>query len=160
MDQSINTKSGVTLIELVLYMGIFTILVTGVLYSALYMQKILEYNAVEYKSQEQLYRQLGLLQEHMSSATQVEIGNSSLRIYNRFGYVEQVVQEKTLHMKYVYVGKSDIDIIPYPYLRLEKFSFTSEIGHETLFGNSVLSVEIERLDPKGKIKILREWLVK
>ncbi len=161
MAQSINNKKrGVTLIELVVYMGIFMILVSGVLYSALYMQKILEYNAIEYKTQEQIYRQLGLLQQHVNSATRVEMGSGSLRIYNRFGYVEQVLQEKILHMKYVYAGKPDIDIIPYPYIRLEKFTFTKETGHETLFGNSILSVEIVRSDLKGRLKKIREWLVK
>ena len=162
MAQSIkytNKKRGVSLMELILYMGIFVMLVIGVLYSALYMQKVLEYNAVEYKAQEQTYRQLGLLQQHMNSAGKIEVGSSSLKIFSRYGYMEQFLQDKTLHMRYVYPQKPILEIIPYPYLRLEKFSFVLETGHETLLGNSMLKVEMERLDSRGKPKTLQERII-
>lgn len=157
-NQNKNQKRGVTLIELVLYMGLFVILATGVLYSAVYLQSVLQYNTLEYTADEQVYRQLGLLQQYMSNSTKVEVSSSSLQIHGKYGYVEQYTSNNFLHMKYVYVGKPEKDIILYPYLKLEKFAFFREIGHETLFGNSVIWVKVERKDGRGKIKILHEWL--
>jgi hypothetical protein len=154
-----NKKRGVTLIELVLYIGLFVILVSGVLYSAIYLQSVLQYNTLEYTAEEQIYRQLGLLQQHMQSATKVETGSSSIRIYGKYGYIEQYLHGYLLHMKYVYVGKDEKDIILYPFLKLQEFSFIRENRHESLLGNSVVWVEVARRDMRGKVKKLKEWLV-
>lgn len=152
-------KQGVGFIELIVYMGIFMILLCGVLYTALYLGKILEYNTLEYKAGEQIYRQLDLLQQHLVKATKVEVGSSSLKVYGSYGYIEHYIQDNILHMKYVYVGKADKDMIVYPYVKFEKFSFVREVGHETMFGNSVIWVEVKRVDSRGRVKVLKEWLL-
>lgn len=154
-----NKKQGVTLIELLLYMGLFVILVTGVLYSAVYLQSVLQYNTLEYTADEQIYRQLSLLQQHMFGAEKVEFGSSSIKIYGKYGFVEQYILGNVLHMRYIYAGKSEKDIVMYPYLKLEKFIFIQETHHETLFKNSIIWVEVERRDMRGGVKIMKEWLV-
>ncbi len=160
MAQSIiHQNKGTTLIELIIYMGLFVILVGGVLYSAFYLQNILQYNAYEYKAEEQIYRQLRLVQQHMDLATSVEISSSSLKIHNPHGYIEPYLQNHTLHIKYTYPTKPTLDIVPYPYLKFQQFSFTQETGHESLSGNSIIWVDIERVDSKNKLKKLKEWLV-
>lgn len=158
-NQNKNQKRGVTLIELLLYMGLFVILVSGVLYTAIYLQSVLQYNELEYKAEEQMYRQLSLLHQHMHSATRLEIGSSSIRIYGKYGYVEQYLSHDFLHMKYVYAGKMEKDIVPYPFLKLQEFLFIRETGHESLLGNSLIWVQVRRVDIKGRTQTLKEWLV-
>lgn len=154
-----QTKRGITLIELVVYMGIFTLLVSGFLYTALYMQNILSYNATEYKIEEQIYRQLNLLQHHLNSAIDVELSSTSIKITNSYGYMEQYFQNNLLYIVYLYPSRSVLDIIPYPITQFTKFSFAQESQHETLSANSIIWVDIERIDTRGKKKSLRTYLV-
>lgn len=165
MDQYINYKDykkrkhGVTLIELVIYMGIFTLLVSGFLYTALYIQNILSHNTTEYKTQEQIYTQLNLLQHHLNSATDVELSSTSIKITNPYGYTKQYFQDNLLYMTYVYSFRSTLRIVPYPITQFTKFSFTQQPQHETLSANSIIWVDIERVDTRGKKKSLRTYLV-
>lgn len=162
MDRTIkyNVQSrGFTLVELILYMGLFTVLVSGVLYSSFYLQSVLQYNSTEYKAQENIYRQLELLQHHLAQATKVEVSTSSIRMYNSHGYVVQGLHSGILHMIYTYEGKPEKDIDIYPFMNFSEFSFKREIVRDTLLTKSVVHVHIERVDIRGKVKGIDEYFI-
>lgn len=158
-----HTKRGVTLVELILYISLFTILVMGVLSSVVYLQSVLQYTALEHVNREQIYRQLDILQQYLVTATRVDIATTTIRIYGRYGYIEQYVDQGVLRMIYHYDdGLLQKNIVPYPYLRLKDFSFTKNPRNfvdETLFKKGSISVRVAWLDNKKSVKYFEETLL-
>ncbi|MES2622859.1 MAG: prepilin-type N-terminal cleavage/methylation domain-containing protein [Patescibacteria group bacterium] len=152
-------SKGITLIELVLYMGLFTILISGVLYSALYLEEIIEYNSFEYKARENIYRQLELLQHYTIIAQHIEIGSSSIRMQIEKGSIIQELREGKLYMKYEYIDMPMKEFLVYPYARFIDFSFTKSTSSETLSAKTELKVHIDRQDTKGRHKFIDEYIL-
>lgn len=154
-----NCIKGFTLLELVLYMSIFTILVGGVLYSSFYLQKVLEFNSVEYATKEQIYRNLELLQQHAQIATKIEITTSSIKITNTHGYVEQTLENGIIYMKYGHANQKEKSFTPFPYMIFEQFSFEKADRQNTVLTKSILTIHTKRQNMRNKTVESREYIL-
>lgn len=159
MARNLNCKKGFTLLELVLYMGIFTVLVGGVLYSSFYLQELMQYNSIEYKTKEQIYRHLTVLQEFGKIATGIEIGTSSLKLINMNGYVEQVLENSHIHLKFVHKDGFKIEFTELPFTKFEEFNFKRADRQDTFFTKCVLQIEAMRKNSKNKLVYLVDFLL-
>jgi type II secretory pathway pseudopilin PulG len=150
---------GITLIELVLYMALFTILVTGVLYSTTYLQKTIEYNAFEYKARENIYRQLTLLQQYFAIADRVEVDGNTIKMQIKDKRVTQELRDGRLVMVYAYPNQPEKEIEPYIGTKFETFSLHDINRDDTLYAKSLFDVEVIRKDVRGKTKVVHEYIL-
>lgn len=155
-----NLQKGVTLIELVLYMAIFTVLMSGVLYSSMYLQGVMTYNAIEYKAKENIYKQLTLLQNHLNNAKEVAHDETGIYIISDFGSVEQTIHDEQILIKYNFFSQlaGHKQIIQFPYMKFKTISFRKSKNSDTLQSKSIIYVDIERVDMRGKIQKTTEHL--
>ncbi|MES2986026.1 MAG: prepilin-type N-terminal cleavage/methylation domain-containing protein [Patescibacteria group bacterium] len=157
MARNITYKKGFTLIELVLYMGVFTILVVGILYTSMYIQKVLQDSAVRYEIDEIIYRQLALLQNHITLATHIEVSTSSIRMYSQNSIVTQELRSGILFMIYEYGNGQKKEFAIYPTMKFSEFSFRDNETGETFETKNQLRVQVDRIGVKGKLMSLEEY---
>ncbi len=158
MARNINFKKGFTLIELVLYMGIFALLVSGVLYSSFYLQNIMHFNSIEYKANEEMYRHLALLQQYVKNAVKIEISTTTIHMHTDNGLITQELSNGSIRMKYQFHSKPVIDFEIYPYTQFTKFSFIKDEYNDSVQEKNRLKIEIERVNSRGEIRRLKEYI--
>lgn len=147
----IKTSSckGITLVELLLYMSIFSIIFVMTLSSIFYMQKIIQHNNQDFYIKNQLYVNLDILQQYFELASVKIIGNE-LNLFDKSGALILAQKYENGHLSNIYKTKRfdvlrDVQITNY---------------HPTLLSNgTLLKLDISYLDARQKPQILTEYLI-
>lgn len=159
MATHLKLQKGFTLLELILYMSVFTILVGGVLYSSFYLQNVLQYNSSEYTSKESVYRQLTLLEEYAKHATGIEYSSTSLKIITKNSYMEQILKDEVLVVRFGHLQKVEIQFVQFPYMKFQEFSFKRGEKEDTYLTKSILYADIKWKNSKQKSGSLVDFLL-
>ena len=80
--KSQNQTAGLTLIELILYMGIFCFMFLAMMSTVFYLQKIIQNNNHNYYVKNQIYSNLNILQQYLYRS-RMELGNHELKIFSK-----------------------------------------------------------------------------
>ncbi len=142
-------NKGITLVELLVYMAIFSIIFLSILSSVFYLQKIIQDNNQNYYVKNQIYFNLNILQEYLYNS-QIKIENNELQISDGSDnlIMTQYLASSTLKNKYV---NKEID--PLPLVQLETYAF------ELTDNNRILKFETSWKNNRNKIQTLTEYLV-
>lgn len=159
MASYLKLQKGFTLLELILYMCIFTILIGGILYSSFYLQNVLQYNSSEYTSKESMYRQLTLLEEYAKHATAIEYSSTSLKIITHNSYMEQTLKDEVLIVTFGHLQKPEIKFVQFPYMKFREFSFKRGEKQNTYLTKSILYADIKWENSKQKTSSLVDFLL-
>lgn len=159
MARNLNYTKGFTLLELVLYMSLFMVFVAGILYSSFYLQEVMQFNSVEYKTKEEIYRHLTILQNFGKIATSIELSTSSLKLVHKNGYVEQKLENSHIYLKFIHQDNLQIEFIELPFTKFEQFNFKRGDRQDTFFTKSILEIETIRKNSKNKLVSLVDFLV-
>ena len=146
----INTKNrGITLIELILYMSIFSIIFLTIMSSVFYLQKIIQTNNQNYYIKNQIYDNINILQQYLYKS-QVSITSHTLTLLDKNNtlILNQTLQHGQLKNRY---GNKTITI-------MEQVIFKA-FNLEMLDNNRVLKIEFSWLDSRGKTQSLVEYLI-
>lgn len=159
MARNLTNKKGFTLLELVLYMSIFAVLVTGILYSSFYLQSVMQYNSGEYKIKEDIYRLVTLLQEFGKISTHSEVGTSSLKLLHKYGFAEIRLENSNVYFIFSHPDNSVTQFIELPHTKFEQLNFKRIDRHDTFLTKSILEIEVQRKNSKNKTVTLVDFLV-
>ncbi len=80
-------KRGITVLEMVLYMAIFSVFITGSFYISFYIQKVYEKNVSLYIHKSAVYFFLHLVQQHALHADSVDVHTDPVTKQLCLGYV-------------------------------------------------------------------------
>lgn len=150
MAKIISQKNkGLTLIELLVYMGIFSIICLMVSSSVFYLQKIIQNNNQNYFIKNQVYYNLNILQQYLYY-TRVEIKAGDLNFFdkNNMHVLTQKIENK--QVKNIYKDKS---FVINDNLNLEKYDITFTDK------DRLIRFDISWVDNRGKTHNFTEYLV-
>lgn len=144
-----QNNRGLTLIELLIYMSIFSIICLIVSSSVFYLQKIIQNNNQNYYTKNQIYFNLNILQQHLYS-THVEIIDGDLNFFDKNNnlFLTQKIENKQI--KNIYQSKN---FVIDEYLNLEEYKI------ELIDKNRLLKFDISWFDNRGKIQNITEYLI-
>ncbi|MBC7766704.1 prepilin-type N-terminal cleavage/methylation domain-containing protein [Arenimonas sp.] len=146
----INLKNkGLTLIELILYMSIFSMIFLMIMSSVFYLQKIVQNNNQNYYVKNQVYENLTILQQYLYKS-HITITNKNLNFFDKNN--KQILTQKLdqKHIQNVYSNKT---VTPIQYINFEGYNLQ-------LFDNGrVLKIEISWFDNRRKLQVLTEYLI-
>lgn len=145
----IKKHKGVTLVELLIYMSIFSIICLMVTSSVFYLQKIIQNNNQNYYVKNHIYINLNILQQYLYSSS-VKIVDNELKIFDKNNnlILTQIIDNKQI--KNIYHNKN---FVIDEYLNFEKYEIN------LIENNRLIKFEITWLDSRGKVQNLTEYLV-
>jgi hypothetical protein len=141
--------SGITLVELLVYMSIFSFIFMLTMSSSFYLQKIIENNNKNYYVKNQIYQNLNILQEYLYK-THVEIDVQNINFINKSNKLVLTQTFENGHIKNIYENKS---FLVNEYVHLEKYEAKLEDD------NHILKIQISWLDNRKKMKNITEYLI-
>ena len=146
----INLKNkGLTLIELILYMSIFSMIFLMIMSSVFYLQKIIQNNNQNYYVKNQVYENLTILQQYLYKS-HITITNQNLNFFDKNN--RQILTQKLdqKHIQNVYSNKT---VTPIQYINFEGYNL------QLLDNGRVLKIEISWFDNRRKLQVLTEYLI-
>lgn len=150
MDKIIKIKNeGLTLVELLIYMSIFSIMLLMINSSVFYLQKIIQNNNNNYHIKNQIYFNLNILQQYLYKNS-VNIQNQSLNLFNKNDDLILTQKIENHQIKNIYQNK---EFEPLYNVYLEKYNLS------LIENNHLLKIEISWKDNRGKIQDLIEYLI-
>ena len=144
-----QNNKGLTLIELLVYMGIFSIICLMVGSSMFYLQKIIQNNNQNYYIKNQTYFNLNILQQYLYSSS-VKIVDNELRIFDKNNNLALTQKMDNKQIKNFYSNKS---FVIDEYLNFEKYEIN------LIENNRLIKFDISWVDSRGKSQNLTEYLV-
>jgi len=149
MAQIRSYQKGTTLIELLVYMGIFSIMMLMVSSSIFYLQKIIKNNNHNYYVKNQIYTNLTILQHHLDNAS-MTLENDELKLFSKTGKLIMSQKIQDGQPQFIYRDKN---FNPYHLIDFQTY-------HMALIDkNRVVQIEISWLDMRGKPQTLVEYLI-
>ncbi len=146
----INLKNkGLTLIELILYMGIFCFIFLVMMSSVFYLQKIIESNNREYYVKNQIYTNLNILQQYLYKS-HITIENQNLNFFDKHDTLILTQTFEQDQMRNIYQDKA---FFPMEYIDFESYNL------ELLDSGRVLKVEYTWLNNRGKTQKITDYLI-
>ena len=146
----INTRNqGMTLIELLLYMSIFSIIFLLIMSSVFYLQKIIQNNNQNYYVKNQVYENLNILQQYLYKS-HITITNQNLNFFDKNN---RLILTQKLDQKYIQNVYNNKTITPMQYIRFEEYNL------QLLDNSRVLKIKFSWLDTRGKPQTLTEYLI-
>jgi uncharacterized protein YnzC (UPF0291/DUF896 family) len=148
----ININKGLTLVELLLYMSIFSILFLTITSSVFYLQKIIQNNNQNYYIKNQIYTNLNILQEYMYK-NRVELDSQDLqtiKIIDKNGNTVLTQKIENNQLKNIYSNSE--------FVVNEKIFFTI-YNLSLLEKDRLLKFEISWLDSRGKLQNFIEYII-
>ena len=142
-------NKGITLIELLIYMSIFSIICLMISSSMFYLQKIIQNNNQNYYIKNQIYFNLNILQQYLYKS-HVDIDNNNLKIFDKNNNLILIQGIENNKIKNIYQNKS---FIMDDDLKLEKYEI-SFIEKDRL-----IKFDISWLDNRGKYQNIIEYLI-
>ena len=149
MAQIITKNKGVTLIELILYMSIFSMIFLMIMSSVFYLQKIIQTNNQNYYVKNQLYENFNILQQYLYKS-HINITNKNLNFFDKNNTLMLTQKINQKHIQNVYKNKA---ITQMEYINFETYNL------ELLNNDRILKIEISWLDNRGKSQNLIEYLI-
>jgi competence protein ComGC len=150
MDKIIKIKNkGLTLVELLIYMSIFSIMLLTINSSVFYLQKIIQNNNNNYYIKNQIYFNLNILQQYLYKNS-VSIQNQSFNLFNKNNDLILTQKMENSQIKNIYQNK---EFEPLYNVYLEKYNLS------LIENNHLLKIEISWKDNRGKIQNLIEYLI-
>lgn len=150
---------GVTLIELLIYMAIFSTLVVGFLAATFYLQRVIQSQAYIYMSKECVYQQLDLLQQHMRLATAVEVATGVTLFSPQDKIFLGLNPSGNIEFRYDRPGRGQKTIQQCGTTAFLHLSATRDSDPTTLTSATGLNVSIGFVDPRGRRHAITERLV-
>ncbi len=144
-----QNKKGLTLIELLIYMSIFSIICLMVTSSVFYLQKIIQNNNQNYYVKNHIYFNLNILQQYLYNSS-VKIVDNELKIFDKNNNLILTQKIDNKHIKNIYQNKT---FIIDEYLNFEKYEISLTEN------NRLLKFDITWSDNRGKLQHLTEYLV-
>lgn len=145
----IQKNKGLTLIELLIYMSIFSIICLMVSSSVFYLQKIIQNNNQNYYVKNQIYTNLNILQQYLYKA-HVEVIDNNLRFFDKNNNLILIQKIDNKQIKNIYNNKS---FTFGEYLNFEKYEL------EMIEKDKLIKFDISWLDGRGKRQNFVEYLV-
>ncbi len=145
----INISKGVTLVELLLYMGIFSILFLTITSTVFYLQKIIQNNNQNYYVKNQIYTNLNILQQYMYKNS-VVLDSQNLQIIDRNGNTVLTQKIENNQLKNIYSNSE--------FLINDKIFFTT-YNISQLEKDRLIKFEISWLDSRGKSQNFTEYII-
>lgn len=145
----IQNNTGLTLIELLIYMSIFSIICLMITSSVFYLQKIIQNNNQNYYIKNQIYTNFNILQQYLYKA-HVEVVGKDLKFFDKNNNLILTQKIENKQIKNIYQNKN---FIINDYLNFEKYEIS------LIENNRLIKFEITWLDSGGKLQNLTEYLV-
>ncbi len=146
----INIKNrGLTLIELLIYMSIFSIIFIMITSSVFYLQKIIQNNNQNYYVKNQVYQNLNILQQYLYRS-RITITDQSLNLFDK-------------NNKLIFTQNLDQGILKNTYEHktfngIEQVNF-ERYNLELTDNNRILKIEFSWLDNRGKVQNYMDYLI-
>lgn len=156
MAYSINKHikgQGITLVEILVYMAIFSILVTGFLSSSFYIQKVIQARTYGYKTKQCMYDQLYILQQYARFVTRYTIENNVIILHTKYNQLTfSLNHDGNTEFTFDYPVANNKKIIQQcDNIRFTNLHFSFPVNPTTLTEKEVLEVSLEFFDNR-KIK--------
>jgi prepilin-type N-terminal cleavage/methylation domain-containing protein len=142
-------NKGLTLIELLIYMSIFSIILLMINSSVFYLQKIIQNNNNNYRIKNQIYFNLNILQQYLYKNS-VSVQDKNLNLFNKNNDLILTQKMENSQIKNIYQNK---EFEPLYSVYLEKYNVS------LIDNNHLLKIEISWKDNRGKIQNLIEYLI-
>lgn len=147
--KSFMINRGVTLVELLVYISVFSIIFLIISSSSFYLQKIIQNNNHNYYVKNQIYFNLNILQRYLNKSS-VKLLNNDLKFFDKNKNLILTQKIENNHIKNIYQNK---DFILDQYMSLEKYEIS------LIDNGRVIKFDISWLDNRGKIQNLIEYLI-
>lgn len=148
IKQNIHSN-GLTLIELLIYMSIFSIIFIIITSSVFYLQKIIQNNNQNYYVKNQIYTNLNILQQYLYK-THIEMAGNDLKFFDKNNNLILTQKIENKQIKNIYPNKS---FIIDDYLNFEKYEIS------LIDNGKVLRFGISWFDSRGKVQNIVEYLI-
>jgi competence protein ComGC len=145
----INNNKGLTLVELLLYMSIFSILFLTITSSVFYLQKIIQNNNQNYYVKNQIYTNLNILQQYMYKNL-VTVEGQDIKIFTKTGNLILTQKIEKYQLKNIYSNSE--------FVINDKIFFTN-YNISMIEKNRLIKFEISWLDSRGKTQNFTEYIV-
>lgn len=142
-------KKGLTLIELLIYMSIFSIICLMITSSVFYLQKIIQNNNQNYYVKNHIYSNLNILQQYLYRSS-VKVVNNDLKIFDKNNNLILTQKIDNKQIKNIYQNKN---FVIDEYLNFEKYEVN------LIENNRLIKFDISWTDSRGKLQNLTEYLV-
>ncbi len=137
-------NAGLTLVELILYMSIFSILVTGFLSASVYIQKIIQSYTYDYKAKACIYEQLSILQQYKGVLA---------------SKVPSITLDQEKHMQLVYTYPQQKIIKICDLIKFEELVYTTKEKPRTISEKSEVNIKFSFFDIRHKLISFTETLI-
>lgn len=129
--RQIPRNKGITLIELLLYMSLFTVLILIVFSTVFYVQRIFADKKGEYIIRTQVHDHMRLLQQHLMNTEYIALDDDELTLYmytdpnpQALTAIHQYIEEERLILEYFYNNPALYKkIVVFEFSRFERFGF-------------------------------------
>lgn len=112
MDKLTNNKKGLTLIELIIYIGIFSFIFITIISSLFYIQKIIQNNNQNYYEKNQIYNNLNTLQQYLFLFS-IKIEDDELNFFDKDNNLVFTQKVEGNVLKNIYPNGKVFEAIPY-----------------------------------------------
>lgn len=140
---------GITLIELLVYMGIFSLLFVVITSSVFYMQKIIQSNNQDFYVKNQIYNNLDILQQYLRKSG-VVVSNGEVRFLDKDNNTILTQKLMESHLVNTYRDKS---FDPIHGIKIEGYQAS------IIENGRVLQIDFSYTDARGKSQKLTEHLI-
>jgi competence protein ComGC len=144
-----QNKKGLTLIELLIYMSIFSIICLMVTSSVFYLQKIIQNNNQNYYVKNHIYFNLNILQQYLYSSS-VKIVDNELKIFDKNNDLILTQRIENKQIKNIYQNKSFV---------IDNYSNFEKYEVKLIGNNRLIKFDIWWTDSRGKVQNLTEYLI-
>jgi Tfp pilus assembly protein PilE len=144
-----QASRGITLIELLVYMGIFSLLFLVISSSVFYMQKIIQSNNQDFYVKNQIYRNLDILQQYLKKCSVVVL-SGEVRFLDKNNNVVLTQKLAQNHLVNVYRDKS---FDPINGIKIDGYQAS------IIENGRVLQIVFSYTDARGKSQRLTEYLI-
>ena len=145
---SIKNK-GVTLIELLVYIAVFSIIFLIISSSSFYLQKIIQNNNQNYYIKNQIYFNLNILQQYLNKSN-IQLSGNNLLFFDKNKRLILTQKLENNHLKNIYQNKNFV---------IDQYSNFHKYEISLLDKGRVIKFDISWLDNRGKVQNLTEYLI-
>ena len=145
-----NNKKGITLIELIIYMGIFSFIFITTISSLFYIQKIIQSSNESYYTKNQIYNNLNILQQYLFSFS-VTVENGELNFFDQYNNLVFTQKVEGNVLKNIYPSGKVFESMPY--INIDNLYF------DMMNRDEVIRYVIIWKDNDNKHKQITEYLI-
>ncbi len=144
-------NKGFSLIELIMYISILSIVFLSIISSFLYFQKIIQNNNYNYFVRNEIYRQLNIAEQYLINNKSI-LHNDMLTIFNKEGSQIYDFDVSANKIRNIYLNKG------FEFFTLENTNFVSTKA-EYLSNYRIIKYEFKWKDMFNREQLLMEYLI-